>query len=678
MDESADITLIKGVGPELARKLRALDITSVGDLVYYFPRKYIDYSAITPIIKLRPGIVSVQARINQVSGRYVRGGLHITEALVSDNSGSLKIVWFNQPYRAASISKGEEYYISGSYELKRSRLALLNPSIERVTDFPVNTARIVPVYRESKGVTSVMLRKLLREIFTQSITLPETLPDHVLANESLLPRAKALFFKHFPSSIEDVHKADERLGFEELFELILASQAAKRQLESSTAPTIEIDVKSAQTFVKALPFNLTEAQRKVVWKIYKDLEQSKPMNRLLEGDVGSGKTVVAAMAALAVMNNNYQVALMAPTELLARQHAETIYELMKPLKYESEVTLLLGSMTDSIKQKARSSIKQGKSRFVIGTHALVQQKVEFDKLALVVVDEQHRFGVDQRKKLLAKSGHAPHMLSMTATPIPRSLALTVFGEMDISILDEKPKGRQTIITKLIKPTGQKKLFKHIKSNLEHGGQMFVVCPLIQESDKILSSLSAEKTYSEIAEEFKDFSVGLLHGKQKADEKQQAMEDFVRKKLDILVSTTVIEVGVDVPNAHIMLIKGPERFGLAQLHQLRGRVGRGEIAGECYLLLSDNQTPSARLRAIETTQDGFKLAELDLQLRGAGALYGNYQHGQLDLRIANFTDVKLISRARSAALEFIKDERNLIEYPYIANRIKDLQTIVHLN
>lgn len=668
---------VKGVGPSLADKLGSLNLFTVFDLLNYYPRKYQDYSTITSINAIKPGIVTIKAQIKQANGHYVRGGLHITEAVASDETGSVRLVWFNQPYRAAAIKANTTYFISGLFELRRSRLSITNPSLELESAFPVNTARIVPVYREGKRISSLQIRKILREIFKDKPRIPENLPEPVIETNKLMSRSQALQLKHFPSTMEDISDADERLGFEELFEIILASQYARRAVDETSAPKIKFQKDLATQFVKHLPFTLTDDQRRSVWQIYQDMDSRRPMNRLLEGDVGAGKTVVAAMAAVMAIANNFQAAFMAPTELLARQHAETIYNLLEPLGMSSKVALLVGSMSSDEKRRAYASIKAGEAKFLIGTHALIQEKVDMHKLGLVIVDEQHRFGVEQRKKLLAKAGHAPHMLSMTATPIPRSLALTVFGELDISILHAKPKNRLPIITKLVNPTDRLKVYRQLETEITAGQQVFVVCPLIEES-ATLSVASAEKTYEELKKAFQKRKVGLLHGKMKADDKQTVMQAFTEGKIDILVSTTVIEVGVDVPNANSMLIEAPERFGLAQLHQLRGRVGRGSAQGTCYLMLSDSSTPSQRLRAIESTNDGFALAELDLEIRGAGALYGTSQHGVLDLRIANFTDVKLIAKARKAAQEFLREPENLLQYPHIKKRIVELQSVVHLN
>ncbi len=402
------------------------------------------------------------------------------------------------------------------------------------------------------------------------------------------------------------------------------------------------------------------------------------MNRLVEGDVGSGKTVVATMAAVMAIKHGYQVALMAPTELLARQHAETIYELLKPLGMQEELSLLVGGLKTAQKKTAQSRIKSGEIRFMIGTNALIQEKVDMHKLGLVIVDEQHRFGVEQRKALLAKAGHALHVLNMTATPIPRSLALTLYGELDISVIDTKPAGRKIIKTKIVSPNSRKQLYEKIESELGAGRQMFVVCPLITESD-VLVAKSAEQTYEELSKgAFSHRKVGLLHGKMKPEEKDAIMQQFARHELDILVATTVIEVGVNVPNATVMLVENAERFGLAQLHQLRGRVGRSDDQGYCFLMMGDSTAPSRRLRALESSSDGFALAELDLEIRGPGAIYGTMQHGALDLRIAKLTDTKLIALARQAAQEFIDKQEDLLQYSQLHDRTQKLRAVTNLN
>lgn len=670
--------MLKGVGPEVAKKFHILGVKTVGDLIENFPRRYEDYSAVMSTSGLHPGPVTIEAVIKQVKGRYVRRGMHITEAVASDEAGSVRLVWFNQPYRENGLKAGQSYFISGLYELSHQRFAIMNPSVELVSDFPVNTARVLPVYRETKGLTSKQIRRAMREASPLIQSLPETLPEWLVKAQKLMPYKDAVFAMHFPKDSADLEEAKRRIGFEEVFQLSLASLITKYELLKDTAVSIPFDEELARKFVKGLPFTLTDAQRKVVWRIYQDMQKTTAMNRLVEGDVGSGKTVVAAMAAVMAMAEGFQAVLMAPTELLARQHAETLYSLLTPLGLHDQVTLLVGGMKQKEKETARTHIQEGRAQFVIGTHALIQESVDMHKLGLVVVDEQHRFGVEQRQKLLGKAGHMPHMLSLTATPIPRSLALTLYGELDVSILDAKPAGRQPIVTKITSPNSRATLNKEIEQELKDGRQMFVVCPLITESAAMQAN-SAEKIYEQFSKkDFKQWRVGLLHGKMKPQEKNDIMEQFVAHKLDILVSTTVIEVGVDVPNASIMLIEAAERFGLAQIHQLRGRVGRGGHKGYCYLMMSDSSAPPRRLKALERMSDGFKLAELDLELRGPGAIYGTMQHGALDLRVAKLTDVQLIAAARNAALTFIEKGEDLLQYKQLASRVQQLRAVTSLN
>ena len=678
MTLASPLTDLKGVGEAQAKKFAVLGIKTVGDLVDYYPRRYEDYSVVTPVNRLQPGVVSIEAVIKQASGRYVRRGLHITEAVASDDSGSVRLIWFNQPYRAAALKTGQRYFISGQYELSRQRFAIMNPSVEMASDLPVNTARILAVYRETKGLTSRQIRLAVHQALAAAGELPESLPTEVVKANRLISRDRALRSLHGPESLDELTEARRRLGFEEVFQLSLASLLNKQENQSEAATRIAFDETLARQFVKSLPFKLTDAQRKTVWRVYQDLQKVHPMNRLVEGDVGSGKTVVATMAALMVLAQKKQVSLMAPTELLARQHAETIHRLLEPLGSQDKVVLLVGGMTAAQKTQARAAISGGQAGFIIGTQALIQEKIDMHKLALVVIDEQHRFGVDQRKTLMAKAGHMPHVLSLTATPIPRSLALTLYGELDVSVLDEKPAGRQAVITELVSPNARDRLYQKIDQELVAGRQMFVVCPLITES-AVLEVNSAEKVYEDLSKHaFKHRRVGLLHGKMKAADKQAVMQKFIDRRLDILVSTTVIEVGVDVPNASLMLIEAPERFGLAQLHQLRGRVGRGADQAYCYLLLSDSRPPSRRLRALESSNDGFKLAELDLELRGPGAIYGTSQHGQLDLRIAKLTDTKLIAAARQAAQSLLDNGVNLLQYKDLMKHVNRLRAVTNLN
>ncbi len=672
------VETLKGVGPAAVKKLQILGIKTIYDLIDYIPRRYDDYSHLQLIKDTQPGPVTLQVTISQAKGRYVRRGLHITEAVATDASGSVKLTWFNQPYRASAIKPGQLYYISGEFGFNGRQLNITNPSIELVSDFPVNTARILPIYRETKGFTSKQIRLQVKNAIPLIRKLPETLPDWIVEEYDLLDRANAYEGLHFPESSESLAEARKRLAFEEVFRLSLASMLVKQEAERSDATPVAFNEKLAKEFVSNLPFDLTNGQRRAVWSIYKDIEKPHPMNRLLEGDVGAGKTVVAAMSAVMALQAGYQVAVMAPTELLARQHADTLTTLLQPLGLADRVRLLVGGMTKKQKENLKQAIKQESGSLIVGTHALLESDVLPKDLALIVVDEQHRFGVEQRKKLMKKSAKTPHVLSMTATPIPRSLALTLYGEMEITILDEKPGNRKNIKTHLVPPTDRPKIYTALKTELDSGRQAFVVCPLVSESET-LPVKSAEEAFEQLSKgPLKAYKIGLLHGKMKPADKDVIMQQFVRRELDVIVSTTVIEVGVDVPNATVMLVENPERFGLAQLHQLRGRVGRSEHQGHCYLMLADSKAPSRRLKAIASSTDGFKLAELDLELRGPGAIYGTLQHGALDLRIARLSDVKLIADARASAQKFISNGDNLLHYKELHKHVTQLQKVTQLN
>ncbi len=681
MKLSDDVAVVKGVGEAVAKGLRQLGIKTVFDLVDYLPTRYEDYSEVSSIADLQPGAVTIKATVKQATGRYVRRGMHITEAVVSDETGSVRVTWFNQPYRAAALKTGQEYYVSGTYELSHQRFQIMNPSAELVKDFPLNTARIIPVYRQSKTIKTNQIRKLIAACVPTLRTLPETLPKWVLSEYGLVSRAEAVEAMHYPDTAEQLAAARRRLGFEEVLELSLASLLNKQESMRENALSIPFDAVLAKEFVAQLPFQLTNDQRRVVWQAYQDMEHRYPMNRLVEGDVGSGKTVVAAMTALMAIREGYQVAFMAPTELLARQHYATFISLTHAIASFKKIELLVGSMTGGQKKEVYARIADGTAGIVIGTHALFQESVAMQRLGLIIVDEQHRFGVEQRKALMAKAGHMPHVLSLTATPIPRSLALTLYGELDISILKEKPAGRLPIATKLVSPVNRNRLYEAIRGEIESGRQAFVVCPTIESKDEGQESTgaAAEDVYDELQKkQLKGLRIGLLHGKQKPADKEAVMQQFIERTLDVLVATTVIEVGVDVPNASIMVIESAERFGLAQLHQLRGRVGRGSEQSQCYMLLSDTKAPGKRLRAIESSNDGFKLAELDLDIRGPGAIYGALQHGALDLRIVKLSDTVLIAEARAAAQTFIDQGEDLLQYVELYEKVTRLRAVTNLN
>jgi len=534
----------------------------------------------------------------------------------------------------------------------------------------------VPIYRSVKGLKSQVVRKVLAELKPLIMMLPETLPEAIVRNEKLMSYSRALLGLHFPDSQSDVDRARERIGFEELFHLLLAAQFNKQANSQLAGWKIPFDQAAVKTFVGQLPFALTGAQRMAAWEIIQDFEKPHPMNRLLQGDVGSGKTVVAGLAARQAATGGFQSAIMAPTEILASQHAETLSKLLEPLGVN------VGLLTGSVKGKAREAlykqIVSGGVSVVVGTHALIQQTVKFHKLGFVVIDEQHRFGVNQRQELLKKSKHLPHLLAMTATPIPRSLALTLYGELDISILNERPKGRKSIITKTWSPNSRTQLYELIDEQLKAGRQAYVICSLIDDNpDNEVKSVEAEYKVLR-AGPFKHRRIGLLHGKMKPAEKDAVMAEFAAGHTDILVSTTVVEVGVDVPNATVMVIENADRFGLSQLHQLRGRVGRSEHQSYCYLLLSTSQKPSQRLREIEKSNDGFYLSEVDLKLRGPGEVYGRAQHGELNLQVATLGDTRLIARAQKAAKQFVESGQNLVQYKQLAAAVEHYQRLTTLN
>lgn len=670
------IAQIKGVGDATAEKLATLGVQTVEDMIYLFPRKYDDFSKVIKIIDVAPGNVTLKARVEAVVGRYVKRRMHITEAILDDGTAKTKAVWFNQPYRVEQLNKGEEFYFSGTYELQRSSYILSNPSTEKASDFAVSTARIVPIYPETKGLKSFRLRRILKELLPVIRMMPETLPADVVNGEKLISLADALEQLHFPETTEKLKEARDRIAFEEVLELITAALLNKQDIGALEGYHIPFNKEAAQIFTSKLPFTMTNAQKRAAWEVFKDFEEASPMNRLLQGDVGSGKTVVAAMAAYIAAKAGYQTAFMAPTEILATQHAETVAKLLEPLGVR--VGLLIGSIKTAAKKQLQEHIEAGDLDVVIGTHALIQRHSQFSKLGLVVVDEQHRFGVAQRAELLGRSHHMPHLLSMTATPIPRSLQLTLYGELEVSILDELPKGRQPIVTKLYSGMTRKGMYKEIDAQMAAGRQAYVVCPVIGEG-AMAELKSVEMEFERLKNEvFTHRRLAKLHGKMKPEEKDDVMRRFKAGEFDMLVATTVVEVGVDVPNATIMLIEGAERFGLAQLHQLRGRVGRGEHQSFCYLVPSEGKKPSERLYELEKSQDGFYLAEVDLRLRGPGEIYGRMQHGVLNLRVANLTDVKLLKRARAAADKLLAHDANLVQYKQFYKHVARYRGLTSLN
>jgi len=741
MNLDSELGSIKGVGPKTVETLAKAGFVSVGDIVNFLPRVYEDFSTITPIAKLQPGKVTIRAKCEQISTRIVRRAMRVTTAVLSDDSGKVQAVWFNQPYRVTQLKNGEEFYFSGEFGFNRGRYQLTSPSAEAVKDLPVQTGRILPIYPKRQGLKPALTRKVLSELRSVITMLAETMPAEVLNDQKLMSRADAMVGLHFPESKSEADAARERLAFEELFELLLAARLNKMENSKLAGYHIPFDQPKIKEFVAKLPFELTNSQRRAVWDILCDFEKSPgsektpgsdpgsndnrggkisrvgpwekvaPMNRMLQGDVGSGKTVVAGAAAYQASLAGYQSAIMAPTEILATQHAKTLDKLLTP--FGVRVALLTGSVKGKARTELYKAIASGEVDVVVGTHALFQKDVKFKKLGFVVIDEQHRFGVEQRQRLLAKGNEMPHLLSMTATPIPRSLQLTVFGDLDISVLGELPAGRKKIITKICLPNGRTQLYGSIREQLEQGRQVFVVVPLIEKQQSVDSSQQSGEERKAAEEEFKrisktfgantgkddsgllrrsasrndkegvassndgGFKVGLLHGRMAGMEKEKVMREFAEHKIDILVATTVVEVGVDVPNATVMLIENADQFGLAQLHQLRGRVGRGEHQSYCYLMMSDSSRPTRRLREIEKSNDGFYLAEVDLKLRGPGEIYGTMQHGELNLKIASLADTRLIARAAKSADWFIENE-NLEKFPVLERNVLKYQRLTTLN
>jgi len=676
MNLVTELSKIKGVGSKASEQFTSAGIYNVGDLINFYPRTHEDFSHVVKISDIKPGKATIKAKCESISTRPVRRGLKLTTATLADNTGKLQAIWFNQPYREKQLKTGAEFYFSGEFEFNYNRYQLSSPSAELVSDMPIQTDRILPVYRSIKGLKTILVRKILAELRPLITMLPETLPKNIVESEKLYSRSQAILAMHFPKTMADIEKARERLAFEELFQLLLASQLNRQENAKLAGWLIPFEQSVVADFVSKLSFKLTSAQRIAAWEIIQDLERKTPMNRLLQGDVGSGKTVVAGLVARQVAHAGLQTAILAPTGILAGQHAETLRKLLQP--FGLNVGLLTGSVKGVARKTLYAQIENGSVNVVVGTHALLEPTVKFHKLGFVVIDEQHRFGVKQRQLLLEKSKFMPHMLAMTATPIPRSLALTVYGELDISILNELPVGRKPILTKIWSPNSRAQMYEKIDAEISTGRQAYVICSLIEDNpDNEIKSVQSEyvKLQNSI---FKHRRIGLLHGKMKPSEKDAVMQQFAKGLLDILVSTTVVEVGVDVPNATVIIIENADRFGLSQLHQLRGRVGRSIYQSYCYLVNSTSAKPSKRLLEIEKSNDGFYLAEVDLKLRGPGEIYGRAQHGALNLQIATLADTKLISRAQKQAKLFATVSKNLVQYKQLAAVVQYYQRLTTLN
>ena len=671
IDLNSNLDVVKGAGSATREKLSRLGIESVRDLLMHVPFRYEDYSNVSVVKGLKPGPVTLKGKFKSIKARHGRkGGLHITQAVFDDGTGGVEITWFNQPYRAKALNSNSEYYISGEYAFSRDRFGIINPDVERAAAFTTNTARIRGIYPETRGLRSATIRKLVYEAM-KLVEWDEDLPHRILDQHSLPPMNDMLRQVHFPSSMDKLSYARRRLEFNEMFDLILAAQLLRNNLLKLNAREITLHSDSLKQFTASLPFTLTDAQRKAAWSIVQDMSSSQPMNRLVQGDVGSGKTVVAAIAARNVVEDGGQVAIVAPTVIVARQHAETFNEL-----FSDKIPLLISSTPSRTKSVIKRQLKDGEIKLVIGTHALLQLDVEFKQLDLLVIDEQHRYGVKQRSELAHKDKIVPHVLTMTATPIPRTLALSIYSDLDVSVIDELPPGRKPVSTRVYGPGKRAYAYDNLAQELNKGHQAYVVCPLIDESD-VLGVTSVAQEVKRITKAFKNRTIASLHGSLKPDEKETIVKNFEAGHIDILVSTTVVEVGVNVPNATFMLIEGAERFGLAQLHQLRGRVGRASDQAYCMAITTSAGQGRQRLAAFESTTDGFKIAELDLQLRGGGQLLGTMQSGAISFKHASLTNTKLVAEAREA-VELFLAEYDLLQYPLLNSRVEQYKSMKRLN
>ncbi len=662
---NASLTVLQGVGPRHAETLSKLGLHTLGDMLYYFPRRYEDYSQLKPIKSLWYGEqLTVIGTIQSVHTRPIRGGkAQIVEAILSDTTGALRLTWFNQPWMANRLKEGVQISVSGKVEQYLGRLVMNNPDWELVDVENLHTNRIVPIYPLTEHITQKWLRGLMNQVVTYwAPAVADALPESVRKSAGLLPLGEALLQVHFPDSQEKLTQARARLAFDEIFYLQMGVLRQKRDWKSVEARVFEVGDDWLNARLAALPFTLTNAQQRAFAELRADLKSGRPMNRLLQGDVGSGKTVVAALASAMLVHNGAQAAIMSPTSILAEQHYRNFVQLLageNGIMPESQIRLLVGDTPEAEKEAIRAGLADGSLKIVIGTHALIEDPVVFQDLQFAVIDEQHRFGVDQRAALRQK-GSNPHLLVMSATPIPRSLALTLYGDLDLSVIDEMPAGRQPVNTHVLRPQERERAYSLIRSQIEEGKQAFIIYPLIEESDKI-EARAAVDDYETLSKEiFPELKLGLLHGKMRPAEKDETMLKFRDRKYNILVSTTVVEVGVDVPNATAMLIEGADRFGLAQLHQLRGRVGRGSDQSYCLLIpTQENAAENERLQAMADSNDGFVLAERDLHQRGPGDFLGTRQSGYASgLRMASLTDLELIEKARGQAQNLFEQDADL--------------------
>lgn len=725
------ISQIAKIGIAYQRRLNKFGIKVIQDLFFHFPSRYDDFSDIIKISQARQKlgeIVCIEGKILEIGNlRTFRSQINLTETVIEDDSSYIKVVWFSQPYLTKNLKTDDFVCLAGKVSLGKDGLYLNNPVYEKINQKTekynlTHTGRIIPVYPETRGLSSRWLRFVIKPLlFALADKMPETLPLEIIKKYKFLGIKQAIWQVHFPDSLEAADAAKARFSFEELFLIQLAVLKEKAKLMQKTAPTCPMDISLMKKFTESLPFKLTDSQKKCSFHILKDLEKSVPMSRLLEGDVGSGKTVVATMAALSAIKCGYQTAFMVPTEILAKQHFKNISELLNT--FNVKIGLLTGKDTrissnnktfEVSKKSLLGDLENGQLDILIGTHALIQKGVEFKNLALVIVDEQHRFGVEQRARLM-KGKLVPHLLSMTATPIPRTLALTIYGDLDLSLINEMPKDRKKIKTVIVEPTQRKEAYEFIKKEVEGGRGVFVICPKIEsknskigeesfsadssgERTSVSSAISGsfipqnydlralalndvkavKEEYEKLSNEiFPDLRITMLYGKMKAKEKERIMLDFKKGEIDILVSTSVVEVGIDVPRATIMMIEGAERFGLAQLHQFRGRVGRSDMQSYCFLFTtSPDQLNRKRLKALVESNNGFELAEKDLEIRGPGQLYGTQQWGIPDMAMQGLSNIFLVEKTRQAAKEILEKDPELKNYPLLKERLKEFEKRIH--
>ncbi len=689
-DFQTPIQLITGIGQQYQKRFKKLGIETVKDLLFYFPFRYEDFSQTKKIAEINPDeITTIEGKIIQIKTfRTAKRKVFITEAIIEDETDQMKVIWFNQPYLTKNLKTGDIISMAGKLIEEKNKSYFLPSHYEKITDLNQDrreTGGLIPVYPETEGLGSRTIRFFIKKCLNETRFPIDPLPLNIRKKYNLFELKKALKEIHFPNNITSAKLAKKRFLFEDLFNLELVILTQRQKLKQAKGFLIKTKIDILEKFSQELNFQLTNDQKKALVEILKDLQKGKPMNRLLQGDVGSGKTIVAAIAALITVKNNYQVAFMAPTEILANQHFQTLSQLFK--NFDLNVGLLTsteaqisfsGLVTKIKKSDFLKECSKQKIDIIIGTHALIQKNVQFKKLGLIIIDEQHRFGLEQRKALLtAKKDFLPHLLSMTATPIPRSLALTIWGDLDISSIRELPKNRQPIITKIILPNQREKIYQFVKTEIKNGRQVFVICPLINDSPK-LELKSVNQEYEKLKEIFPDFKIGILHGKLKSKEKEKIMKQFLNHEVDILISTSVVEVGIDIPNASIILIEGAERFGLAQLYQFKGRVGRGPYQSYCFLF-SETSTANSqkRLESLTKVKNAFELAEIDLQMRGPGEFLGTKQSGLPDNLMEALKHLDLVQSAKKEAEEILNSDPNLQFHPLLKEKIKNQKEILEI-